>query len=69
MRNAGIIAIVLGILMMIYTGFTIVTKKEVADIGPIEINKEEKTPIRWSPIVGGVLLAAGAFMLFTSKKS
>lgn len=69
MRNVGIIAIVLGVLMMIYTGFTVVTKKEVADIGPIEINKEEKTPIRWSPIVGGILLVTGAVILFTSKKS
>lgn len=54
--------------MMIYTGFTLVTKKEVADIGPIEINKEEKTPVSWSPIVGGVLLVAGAVMVFTDKK-
>lgn len=55
--------------MTIFTGFNLVTKKEVADIGPIEINKEEKTPIAWSPIVGGILLVAGVVLLVTNKRS
>ena len=54
--------------MTIFTGFNLVTKKEVADIGPIEINKEEKTPVAWSPIIGGILLVAGIAVVATSKK-
>ncbi|HTF82266.1 MAG TPA: hypothetical protein VL947_11085 [Cytophagales bacterium] len=69
MKKVGIIAIVIGVLMMIYTGFTLVTKKEVADIGPIEITKQEKTPINWSPILGVVLLVAGTVIVVTSRKS
>lgn len=54
--------------MTVFTGFNLVTKKEVAEIGPIEINKEEKTPIYWSPVTGGILLVAGVIMLVASKK-
>ena len=68
MRTLGIILIVVGGLMTIFTGFNLVTKKEVADIGPIEINKEEKTPVAWSPIIGGILLVAGIAVVATSKK-
>lgn len=54
--------------MTVFTGFNLVTKKEVADIGPVEINKEEKTPIYWSPITGGILLVAGIIIMVSSKR-
>ncbi len=68
MRPLGLILIVAGIVMMVITGFNIVTKKKVVDLGPVEINKEEKTPISWSPIVGGILLVAGAAVLIVDNK-
>jgi len=68
MKNIGIILIVIGALMMIFTGFNIITKKKVVDIGPVEINKDEKHPVNWSPIVGGIILVAGVVVTFTSKK-
>lgn len=55
--------------MTVFTGFNLITKKEVVDIGPIEINKEEKTPVAWSPIVGGILLVAGIILLVSNKKT
>jgi hypothetical protein len=68
MRTLGILLIVIGGLMTIFTGFNLVTKKEVADIGPLEINKEEKTPVAWSPIIGGILLVAGIAIVATNKR-
>ena len=68
MRTLAIILIVVGGIMTIFTGFNLVTKKEVADIGPVEINKTEKTPIAWSPILGGIILIAGIVVLVTSKR-
>ena len=58
----------LGILMTVFTGFNIITKKEVVDVGPIEINKEEKTPIYWSPVTGGILIVAGIVILVIGQK-
>jgi hypothetical protein len=68
MKTLGVILIVLGIIMMIFTGFNLVTKEEVAEIGPVEITKEENNPVSWSPIVGGILLVAGIVILVTSKR-
>jgi drug/metabolite transporter (DMT)-like permease len=69
MKTAGIILLVIGLVMTVFTGFNLVTKKKVVDVGPIEINKEEKTPIYWSPITGLILAAAGVVVIATSKKS
>ena len=68
MKTLAIVLMVLGGIMMVFTGFNIVTKKKVVDLGKIEINKEERTPIYWSPITGGVLLAAGILVLVAGKR-
>ncbi len=68
MRTLGILLIVIGGIMTLFTGFNLITKKEVADIGPIEINKTEKTPIYWSPITGALILVAGIVIMATSKR-
>ena len=68
MKNLAIALLVIGGIMMIFTGFTIVTKKKVVDLGKVEINKEEKTPVYWSPVTGGILLAAGVIVLVASKR-
>lgn len=68
MRTTGIVLIVIGALMMIYTGFNYVTEKKVLDVGPIEVNKQENNPVRWSPIIGGVLLVAGLIAVVSNKK-
>ena len=68
MKMLGIILIVVGGLMTIFTGFSIITREEVVDVGPLEINKEEKTPVAWSPIIGGIILVAGVVVLVAGNK-
>ena len=69
MKNLGIVLIVLGVIMMAFTGFNLVTKKKVVDVGALEINKEEKTPVNWSPIVGAALLVSGVLVVVLGKKN
>lgn len=68
MKKVGIVLVVIGLVMTLITGFNVITKKKIVDIGNIEINKEEKTPIYWSPILGLILLATGAVMYISDKK-
>ena len=69
MKTLGIILIVMGSIMTMVTGFTIVTQEKVVNIGPIEINEAEKTPIYWSPITGGIIIIVGVFVLFVNRKN
>ncbi|WP_220761748.1 hypothetical protein [Flavobacterium sp. UMI-01] len=68
MKTTGILLVIIGALMMIYTGFNYVTKEKVVDIGPIEINHEKNNPVSWSPIVGAVLFLGGIVMVAKSSK-
>jgi hypothetical protein len=68
MRIAGIILIVVGVVMTVFTGFNITTKKKIVNLGKVEINKEEHTPIYWSPVTGIVLLGIGLVVLVAGRK-
>ncbi|WP_318349132.1 hypothetical protein [Aquipluma nitroreducens] len=67
-KTLGVVLAAIGILMIVYTGFSYVTKDKVVDLGPIEINAETNHPVQWSPIVGVVLLVGGLVVFATGKK-
>ena len=66
-KPIGIVLIIIGVIMIIYTGFNYVTTERVVDLGPLKINAEKNHPVQWSPIVGVVLLVGGIVVLVTSK--
>ena len=68
MKNAGIVLAVIGLIMMLYTGYNYVTEKPVVDIGKLKINKEEKHTVRWSPLVGGILFIGGLLIMISTPK-
>jgi len=67
MKNLGIVLIVIGMIMMVWTGFNYVTRERVVDVGPIQIDADKNHPVQWSPIVGGVILAAGIVVMVANK--
>lgn len=68
MKILGIALLVIGLIMTAFTGFNLVTKKKLVDIGNVEINTTERTPIYWSPITGGILAVTGIIILLVDKK-
>jgi len=68
MKSAGIVLTIIGILMIIYTGFNYVTTEKVVDLGPLQINAEKNHPVQWSPIIGAVLLVGGIVILVIDRK-
>ena len=67
-KTVGIVLIVIGILMIAYTGFDFITTEKVVDLGTIQINKKENHPVQWSPVVGGVLIVGGIVVIALDKK-
>jgi len=68
MRATGVVLIIIGIVMMIFNGINFTQKKEVADIGPIEINKTEHKRVGWPMYTGGIVAALGVVLLIAAKK-
>jgi uncharacterized membrane protein YkvI len=63
MKRTGIVLIIIGLILTIITGFGFFTKKEVADIGGVEINAKQKHHVNWSPYVGVGIMVVGGIML------
>ncbi len=68
MKNLAIVLIAVGILMTVFTGFNVFTKEKVVDLGKVEINRTEKTPIYWSPITGLVIAGVGVVLLLVNRR-
>jgi len=69
LRPLGIVLSIIGIVMIIYTGFNYVTTEKVVDLGPIKINAEKNHPVQWSPFVGIALLIGGIVIVLIDKKA
>ena len=67
-KTSGIALVIIGIVMIAYTGFNYVTTEKVVDLGPIEINKEKNHFVQWPPILGVVLIIGGVVLLVVDKK-
>jgi hypothetical protein len=63
------VMIILGIIMLVWTGFTYTQKEKLVDAGPIQISADKHKSVNWPPYVGGIILVAGVIILTTSKKS
>ena len=63
MKLAGIILIVVGVLALVYQGFSYTQTKQDAKIGPIEIQHQETHDVPIPPIVGGICIVAGVAAL------
>ncbi len=69
MKTAGIVILIIGLIMTLYTGFTYVTKEKVADVGPIEVTKEKEHGTSWSPYLGiGLIIIGGGMTVLGSRK-
>ena len=70
MKKAGIVLILIGLLLTIFTGFKFFTKKKVVDIGKIEITSSDPHRVKWTPYLGiGIMVVGGVFLLMGAKKT
>ncbi|SDF73378.1 hypothetical protein SAMN05421827_101357 [Pedobacter terrae] len=67
-RTLGIILMVVGIAMLIWTGFSYTKKEKIVDAGPIQISADKEKSVNWPPYVGGIILIAGVFVFIASGK-
>jgi len=68
-KTIGSIMIVLGIVMLIWTGFTYTKKEKVIDAGPIQVSADRQKMVSWPSYTGAILLIGGIVVLVTAKKS
>ena len=67
-KTIGILLLVLGAVMLIWTGFSYTKREKVVDAGPIQISADKEKSVNWPPYAGGILAIGGIVLLVTNKK-
>lgn len=68
-KTLGIVLLALGVVMLIWTGFTYTKKEKIVDAGPIQISADKEKSVNWPPYAGGILIIGGVILLAAGKKT
>ena len=68
-KALGLILIALGLVGLIWGGFSYTTRKKVVDIGPIHATRDQTHNVPLPPIAGALALIGGVALLVTGKNT
>ncbi|HRJ29887.1 MAG TPA: hypothetical protein PLV21_06470 [Cyclobacteriaceae bacterium] len=60
MKKTGLVIVIIGLIITLFTGFNYFTREKVVDFGEVEIMANKKHSIAWSPFAGVAVMAVGA---------
>jgi uncharacterized membrane protein len=66
-KTIGILLVVAGLAMLIWTGFSYTRRENVIDAGPVHISADREKTVTWPPYAGGVLVLVGAVVLVAGR--
>ena len=64
---AGILLILFGIAVLGYQGFTYTQNEKIAEIGSLKITADTEKTVYFSPLTGGLSLAAGIVLVIIGR--
>ena len=67
-RNLGVILIIAGAIMLIWSGVSFTKREKVVEVGPLHVSVDKKEKLTWPPYLGGALIAGGIILVITDKK-
>ena len=68
-KTFGIILIALGLIGLVWGGFTYTTREKVVDVGPIHATRDQTHNVPVAPIAGILALIGGIVLLVVPTKA
>ena len=66
-KGIGVLLLVVGVVMLIWSGFSYTRREKVIDAGPVHISADRQNTVTWPPYAGGVLVVAGLVVLIAGR--
>jgi uncharacterized membrane protein len=64
----GIVLIALGVVALVYQGFSYTTKEKVLDLGPLKAEVEHQKTVAVPPILGVLAIAGGVVLVIVGAR-
>ncbi len=68
MKTTGIIILIAGLVLTVFTTFKFFTKEKVVDLGVIEVTQNKPHELSWSPLIGIVVMGIGGLILVQATR-
>jgi len=68
-KMLGIVLVVVGLIGLVWGGFSFTTREKVADIGPIHASRDKTHSVPLPPIAGALALVGGVALLVAGKNT
>ena len=68
-KTIGAIMIALGLIGLVWGGFSYTTREKVVDIGPIHATREKTHNVPVAPVAGALVLVGGVALIAIGKKA
>jgi hypothetical protein len=68
MKKAAILIFIVGLILTIFTAFTVFTREKVVDIGSLEITANKPHHLNWSPLIGVAVMGIGGVLFLMAPK-
>lgn len=68
-KLAGVVLLTLGILALVYKGFSYTREEHAAKLGPLELSVEEKEKVTIPTWAGVIAVVAGAGLMAAGRRS
>ncbi len=68
MKAFGIVLVIIGLALTIFTAVNFTTREKVVDIGKLEVFADKPHNMRWSPLIGIAIMGIGGIVLWKGGK-
>ena len=68
MKVLGVLLVIVGMVALLYGGFTYTKHEKVIDVGPIEASVDKKERFPMPPVAGAIAVLAGVVLLVSSRR-
>lgn len=68
MKKAGIVILIIGLALTIFTTVTYFTREKIVDMGEIQISANKRHKLNWSPFIGIAVMAVGGVLILVPSK-
>jgi fumarate reductase subunit C len=68
MKKAGIVILIIGLALTLFTTVTYFTREKIVDMGEIQISANKRHKLNWSPFIGIAVMAVGGVLILVPSK-